>query len=389
MTAIPPGGDAGTPQNPPEAAKKKKLPITANQVTVARILALPFPCWALLARPEPAVMWVAFFFGALVGCTDFVDGWMARRDGSTTLGALLDPVADKLFIAMLLLPCVANADCPGWAAGALFVRELLITSLRSSLARRQTSLKTSQLGKLKTVVQMGGIAAFFLTVFVPADSVAFVEAACGAAFVVLAVWWYVRRRQMPLWLAATPLLLFTIAAIAQFGPGTQEEAAKLAGTSVFLLMVLFTWISGADYLTGSVRALRATGGIQFPDVVRVGWSIAHGLALVPLLGDHRYFDVAHPLRGLALPVIVSLCAELSLGGLENMVTEERRRFARGSVLPTFLAAVVVGVCAWFELAPASVLELAAWGLALFSVVNLVVAFVLDRDVFFAPHQPVE
>ncbi len=375
----------------PPPAKKKKLPITANQVTVARILALPFPCWALLARPEPAVMWVAFFFGAVVGCTDFVDGWMARRDGSTTLGALLDPVADKLFIAMLLLPCVANADCPGWAAGALFVRELLITSLRSSLARRETSLKTSQLGKLKTVVQMGGIAAFFLTVFVPADSVAFVEASCGAAFVVLAVWWYARRRQMPLWLAATPLLLFTIAAIAHFGPIvadiTPERSAKLAGTAVFLLMVFFTWISGADYLTGSVRALRATGGIKVDDVVRVGWSFAHGLALVPLLGDARYFDVAHPLRGLALPVIVSLCAELSLGGLENMVTEERRRFARGSVLPTFLAAVVVGVCAWFELAPAHILEIAAWGLAAFSVVNLVVAFVLDRDVFFAAHTP--
>ena len=273
----------------PPPAKKKKLPITANQVTVARILALPFPCWALLARPEPAVMWVAFFFGAVVGCTDFVDGWMARRDGSTTLGALLDPVADKLFIAMLLLPCVANADCPGWAAGALFVRELLITSLRSSLARRETSLKTSQLGKLKTVVQMGGIAAFFLTVFVPADSVALVEASCGAAFVVLAVWWYARRRQMPLWLAATPLLLFTIAAIAHFGPIvadiTPERSAKLAGTAVFLLMVFFTWISGADYLTGSVRALRATGGIKVDDVVRVGWSFAHGLALVPLLGD--------------------------------------------------------------------------------------------------------
>ncbi|HEY4223689.1 MAG TPA: CDP-alcohol phosphatidyltransferase family protein, partial [Myxococcota bacterium] len=75
------------------------MKITANQVTIVRILALPFPCWALTVRPPQPWMWIAFVAGVLVGATDFVDGWMARRDGPTQLGALLDPVADKLFIA--------------------------------------------------------------------------------------------------------------------------------------------------------------------------------------------------------------------------------------------------------------------------------------------------
>ncbi len=358
--------------------KKKKLPISANQVTVLRIFALPFPCWALLARPPDEVMWVAFFFGTAVGATDFVDGWMARRDGPTTLGALLDPVADKLFIAMLLLPCVARGECPGWAAGGLFVRELLITSLRSSMAMRQTSLKTSSLGKLKTVVQMGGIAAFFLTIFVPEVGVPWTYLGCAIAFAFLALWWFIRRRTMPLWLASTPLLLITLFAVSLL------RSAFDAGYLVFVLMVLFTLLSGADYLTGSMRAFRQTGGIHAKDVARVLWSFAHGLALVPLLSNS--FDPAHPLRGLTLPVILSLSAELALGGVENMVTAERHRWARGSVWPTMIAAVVVGICAWFDVASPLVLEVAAWGLALFSVVNLGVAFWLDRDVFLAPKE---
>ncbi len=378
MTTSPPPAPAAAPAPP---AKRKPLPITANQVTVLRILALPFPCWALLARPPLAVMWVAFAFGAIVGCTDFVDGWMARRDGPTTLGALLDPVADKLFIVMLLLPLVAHGECPGWLAASLFVRELLITSLRSSMARREMSLKTSQLGKLKTVVQMGGIAAFFITVFVPEDALPTTLLAISAAFGLMALVWFIRTRGVPLWLIATPLLVLTIYAVAAFRRGDVggEQAAREAGLTVFVLMVAFTWVSGADYLTGSIRAFRNTGGVTLPDVVRVLWSFAHGLALIPLLDDH--FSAAHPLRGLAVPVIISLSAELALGGVENLVTAERKRWARGSVLPTMLAAIVVGVCAWANLVPENVLELAAWGLALFSVVNLGVAFWLDRDVF--------
>lgn len=349
-----------SPATPP-----RRRGITANQVTIVRILALPFPCWALLMRPADPIMWAAFFFGMVIGATDFVDGWLARRDGPTTLGGLLDPVADKLFIAMLLLPLVAHDECPGWAAGALFFRELLITSLRSSMAVREQKLKTSSLGKLKTVVQMGGLAAFFFTVFVPGPQVHVVIGACAVAFLVLAIWWRVAKKDLPLWLGFTPVLLFTVAAVAFF------RSPKDAGLIVFLLMVFFTWISGFDYLTGSVRAFRATGGVTAPDVVRVLWSLAHGMALIPLLGRHPE---------LAVPVIISLCAELALGGVENLVTVELRRWAKGSVVPTMLAAVVVGVAAWFELLPMSVLVIMAWGMAIFSVVNLGVAVVLDRKV---------
>jgi len=352
------------------AAPKRRF-ITANQVTIVRILCLPYPCWALLTRPPDVIMWSAFVFGALIGMTDFVDGWLARRDGPTTLGGLLDPIADKLFVAMLLMPLVAYAECPGWAAGALFCRELLITSLRSSMAVRQTKLKTSSLGKLKTVVQMGGLAAFFLTVFVPPAAMPWSIFGCATAFLFLAVGWFIRARSVPLWLAFTPVLLYTIFGVAMVRPAVD------AAFTVFMLMLFFTWVSGFDYLTGSARAFRATGGVTVPDAVRLIGGFVHGFALIPLVDR---------VPSIAVPVIIALCAELSLGGVENLVSAEKRRWARGSVLPTIIAAAFVGVGVRFDLVGLDVIRIAAWGLALFSVVNLGVACVLDRKVIL--DQPV-
>ena len=85
--------------------------ITANQITLVRILALPFPAWALVARPEQPWMWIAFVVGTLVGATDFVDGWLARKQGPTKLGALLDPARypprwHELIVSMMQEPAL-------------------------------------------------------------------------------------------------------------------------------------------------------------------------------------------------------------------------------------------------------------------------------------------
>lgn len=342
------------------------MKITANQVTVARILLLPFPCWALVVRPEQPWMWIAFVFGTLVGATDFVDGWMARKDGPTVLGALLDPVADKLFVAMLLLPLVAHGECPGWAAAALFVRELLITSLRTSLSVRQQSLKTSQLGKLKTVVQMGGIACFFLSVFVPQPWMPWSHLLCASVMLVISIALVIQRRALPpVWLlGGTPLWFVVFALALVFEP---HEVAFW----VFMLMVAFTWLSGADYLWGAARLLRREG-VSAADLKRTLWSVVHGVALIPLLAE---------LPHLVVPVIAVLCCELALGGIDNIVSAQRGRFARGSVVPTTLSATIVGVCAWQELVGAPVLQAMTWALAAFSLANLLYAFMLDREVF--------
>lgn len=359
------------------AAPQKRRGITANQVTILRMLALPFPCWALIARPEQPWMWIAFVFGALVGATDFVDGWLARRDGPTVLGGLLDPVADKLFIAMLLVPVVAHGECPGWAAGFLLVRELLITTLRTSLQVRKRSLKTSQLGKLKTVVQMGGIATFYLTLFVPRDVMPWVHLACAMGMVVVCIIFSLRNRANgkgwlpPVWLLGGTPLWFLVFVLA-----LTLEPLECAFWQ-FIVMVVLTWVSGADYLWGAGRVLLDLG-LRGGDLIRVVGAIVHGLALVPLLDDKPI---------LVLPAIVAVCAELAYGGIDNAVSAELGRFARARPSLTAAAGLVVGICAWFSLLPDSTLFVLAWLMALASTLNAIVAFAVDRAVFLAPDRP--
>ncbi len=349
------------------------MKITANQITVARILALPFLAWALIVRPEQPWMWVAFFVGVVVGATDFVDGWLARRQGPTVLGSLLDPVADKLFIAMLLLPLVAHGECPGWAAGALFVRELLITALRTSLAVRTQTLKTSQLGKLKTVVQMGGVAAYYFALFIkPVEWMPRVQLACAVTMSVVAVGVALKRRGLPpAWLVGGAVMWMAIA-VASFWLEPLEAAFW-----IFMVMVGLTWVSGADYLWGAGRRILAAG-LKAHDATRVVWSAAHGLALVPLLDEHPALVVA---------AMISLCAELSYGGVDNAVAADRARFARSSVVPSTVMALAVGVCGWAELCDARTLGFMAWALAAVSGASFLVAVVRERAVFFAPDRP--
>ena len=356
---------------------RKKRGLTANHVTLLRIIALPFPCWALLARPEQPWMWIAFVWGALVGATDFVDGWMARRDGPTVLGGLLDPVADKLFVAVLLLPIVVTGDCPAWAAGALFVRELLITTLRSSLQVRKQSLKTSELGKLKTVVQMGGIGTFFLTIFVPRPQMPWVHLACALVMLALCglfAWLSHAKGQRPVppvWLLGGTPLWFLLFAGALF-----LEPPDCAYWQ-FIAMVLFTWVSGADYLWGAGRVLFSLG-FRPGDVIRVVGAIVHGLALIPLLDEY-------PLLG--VPVLISLCGELAYGGVDNAVSSHLSRFARARPSLTTLLAIAIGACAWLQILPMTTLYWLAWALAAASWFNAIVAFVVDRGVFLAPDRP--
>src|SRR6187549_2244751 len=100
-------------------------------------------------------MWGALIAGTLIGCTDWIDGLLARKYGPTVLGGLLDPIADKVFIAFAYVPFADDGMLvPAWVAALMFTREFFITSLRSAYEQRNLTLKTSYLAKVKTWTQM-------------------------------------------------------------------------------------------------------------------------------------------------------------------------------------------------------------------------------------------
>src|SRR3954470_10366515 len=111
-------------------------------------------------------LWSALIAGTVIGCTDWVDGMLARKYGPTVLGGLLDPIADKVFIAFAYTPFADSRHglglIPWWACALMFTREFFITALRSAYEQRDLSLKTSYIAKAKTWTQMQGIGIMLL-----------------------------------------------------------------------------------------------------------------------------------------------------------------------------------------------------------------------------------
>ena len=126
------------------------LATPANAVTVARLLATPFVFAAVLAG---APSWWTFVLWIFVAASDGVDGWLARRQGSTRSGAFLDPLSDKVLVLAAMAALVARSLF-WWVPVALIaLRELAVSVWRSRAGRRGVSVPARQWAKAKTIVQ--------------------------------------------------------------------------------------------------------------------------------------------------------------------------------------------------------------------------------------------
>ncbi|HUF83644.1 MAG TPA: CDP-alcohol phosphatidyltransferase family protein [Acidimicrobiia bacterium] len=126
------------------------LATPANAITVARLL-LAIPTLVLIEDRGAAWLTVTLWF--VLSCTDGVDGWVARRDGTTRSGAFLDPLADK-FLCVGGFVALAARNAVGFLPVLLIAgREVAISAYRTAAGRRGISLPARQLGKWKTVVQ--------------------------------------------------------------------------------------------------------------------------------------------------------------------------------------------------------------------------------------------
>ena len=136
----------------------------ADQLTVARAASVPVVVLLFAVSFHGHDYWATALFCAAMS-TDWFDGRIARRTGQTSsLGSLLDPVADKLLVMATLIVLIDQDVFPAWMVAAIVARELLISGLRQAAVERGVVIAARDLGKLKTWAQavaaaVGGFAA--------------------------------------------------------------------------------------------------------------------------------------------------------------------------------------------------------------------------------------
>jgi len=130
--------------------ERSALATPANGITLIRVLATPVML-VLILNLGPS--WVSLTAWLVLSSTDFLDGWLARRQGVTSSGAFLDPLADKFLVLGALAALAAGGLVGWWPVAIIAGRELLISAYRSVVARRGISVPARPLGKAKTAVQ--------------------------------------------------------------------------------------------------------------------------------------------------------------------------------------------------------------------------------------------
>lgn len=131
-----------------------------NAVTLSRIFLVPVLVTLLLTRYSVPIAATVFLAAAM---TDFLDGYLARsRNQVTTLGKLLDPLADKLLVSSAFVSLVELEIVPAWMVVIIIGREFAVTGLRSIAASEGFAIGASELGKLKMGAQVAAITLLIL-----------------------------------------------------------------------------------------------------------------------------------------------------------------------------------------------------------------------------------
>jgi CDP-diacylglycerol---glycerol-3-phosphate 3-phosphatidyltransferase len=171
-----------------------------DQLTVARALAVPVVVVLFAWDFSDHAYWATIVF-VVAMATDQVDGWLARRRNQTSaLGSLLDPIADKVLVLTTLVMLIEEGVAPAWMVAAIVAREFLLSGLRLAALERGVVIGARDLGKLKTGLQ--------------AVAAGLAGLAAGGAISTDVAWW--------------------------------------AG----FVALLFTWISGLDYFLRAPRVFR-------------------------------------------------------------------------------------------------------------------------------------
>jgi CDP-diacylglycerol---glycerol-3-phosphate 3-phosphatidyltransferase len=133
-----------------------------NALTLLRIFLVPFLVVVLLTKFDGRETVGLLIFLTAVA-TDFLDGWLARRRGEiTTLGTLLDPIADKLLISAAFISLVELGLAPAWMVVVVIGREFAVSGLRAIASQRGIVIAASGWGKAKMATQIAAVSLLIL-----------------------------------------------------------------------------------------------------------------------------------------------------------------------------------------------------------------------------------
>lgn len=233
----------------------------ANWVTLFRIVSVVFPCWLILEQPKPtldgppentllfAIGLIAFI---IIGVTDYIDGYLARKYGSTDFGKFLDPLSDKIFTLATFLSIAQFGLVPFWPVPFVLIRETAITELRSLASVAHAELKTSNMGKYKTNVQGWGCGGILLH-YILWDNLLVFELIVGTVGVILTalgIWSWIKNGKLsPAWIIGAGSVDFNV--IARLFLPTHQVIIIF-----WIFIMLITVYSGLEYLAVAVKPIR-------------------------------------------------------------------------------------------------------------------------------------
>ena len=171
-----------------------------NLLTLSRIFAVPILVGLLWYPGWELGYLFAFALYCLMGITDYFDGYLARAQGTVSkMGVFLDPIADKIMVAAVIVMLVATRDISGWhvvAAIIILIREIAVSGLREFLAELRVSMPVTKLAKWKTTFQLVALGALILAGGFPAEAwiklVGLVSLWAAAALTLITGWDYLR-----------------------------------------------------------------------------------------------------------------------------------------------------------------------------------------------------
>ena len=138
----------------------------SNILTLLRIAIIPIIVLCIYLK-SPVFGWLAFTLFCIASITDYFDGYLARiRNEVTNFGTFLDPIADKLLVAAVILILTSKGVIANWEtipALIILLREITVSGLREYLAGIKISIPVSRIAKIKTLLQLSSLALLILS----------------------------------------------------------------------------------------------------------------------------------------------------------------------------------------------------------------------------------